>query len=217
MIFWDLFCCTEDLDRKIQIFFFPVGKHHNAVFSIHLSDSFALSCPGVCILFLLSVSWPVLESRWQEELLPAQHSRGMWGCVWSLHCSTLARWGVHPPGSCFPHLWEGNEWQSLVSGCFKMLSGKNIVLVLYYCYHCNHEPRHIMRIKVRSKTALTRGPAKLNCNVFPLSLCTRVCCALWMNLCYHQCRYTNGPCVRLQRICEEVLYLMGYSVCKAST
>lgn len=27
MIFWDLFCCTEDLDRKIQIFFFPVGKH----------------------------------------------------------------------------------------------------------------------------------------------------------------------------------------------
>lgn len=100
-----------------------------------------------------------------------------------------------------------------VSGCCQ---GKNIMLVLYY-YHCNHEPRYITRIKVRSKTALTWGPAKQNCNVFPLSLCTRVCCALWMYLCYHQCRYTNRPRVRLQKLCEEVLYLMGCSPCKAST
>lgn len=109
VIFLDFFCCTEDLDRKIQIFFFQWGNtppHQCCVF--HSSFRFLLLflAPGAafCTCYQAFAPWPVLESRWQEEVLPVQHSRGVWGCVWSLPCSTLAWWRVHTPESHFLHL-----------------------------------------------------------------------------------------------------------------
>lgn len=219
--FLDFFCCTQDSDRKILIFFQwgNTPPHQCCVFHSSFRLLLLFLAPGLHFVPVIRLLFP--DQSWRAggrrrcclHYTAEEHEAVSDPCpVLHLHGGECTHLGL-----AFPTSRKRMNDKGLfldVSGCCQ---GKDIMLVLYYCYHCDHEPRYIMRIKVRSKTALTWGPAKQNCNVFPLSLCTRVCCALRMYLCYHQCRYTNRPRVRLHRLCEEVLYLMGCFPCKAST
>lgn len=206
-LFFFNFWCTVDLGREtdfLLLFFIfipppPVGKHSTSpmlcfpfIFQITFFSP-VFSCPGTEFhtYSQAAVPWPAMGAggrERQEEVLLGERGKRSMKQAWGL---------LSPP--------LGREWW------------QNIMLVLY-CYYCrNYGPRCVMRIKVCSKTALTWGPAKQNCDVFPLSLRTRVCCAPWMYLHWHQCRYTNRPWIRLQRLREEILYLMGCSPCKEST